>query len=396
MTKPDEALRKVIDEESVRPRLHNHVTYLAAGVPHPLPVGRSDLLYLWDDYRTEYLDFAAQANPVGHGHPLVAQALVDHARHYGQIGPQGHHLLRWPVEYAKQLSDCFTGREDTPRRVLYTEGEREAVRLACDLAVLHGIRHRPAAPQVAVIGNGHDWLGQTWNYNWDYDPAEAMWDKIAAILISPVDRQARVIDPGNARRWILAAREQNAPVVYDESVTGFGRLGTMWGQERAGLTADVAVLGGPAGGGYPLGAIVADTEYFTGLDDGDVSPQAGNPIACSAGSTTLDVVGVGVLEYMEDTSARLERGLDELLTQFPAHLVSHHGVGLLRGLVFGDLAKARRFALDCRAQGLYVAPAVGNTVVLAPPLIISTNEMTRGVDLIAATLLAWEDETRPV
>ena len=393
MTNPDEAIRRVIDE-TVQPRLAAQDEFLAAAVPHPLPVARAELLYLWDDYRGEYLDFAAGHTPVGHAHPRVAAAVAEHARYYGFTAPQGRHLLRWPVEYAKALSERFTGQSEAARQVLYTEGEREATRLAVDLACRH-----TGTPDFAVVGDSGLWLLGRHScpfYPWEFDPADALWDALGAILIRPVDDQARVIGRGTARRWILAAREHQVPVVYDESRTGFGRLGSLWGQERTGLTADVTVLGGPAGGGWPLGAVIAPREYFTGLADTDVSPQAGHPVACCAGAATLSAVELGVLEYMEDTVPILERGLTELCAQFPQHLASHHGVGLLRGLVFTSLTAARRFALDCRAHGLYVAPPVGDVVVLAPVLITSTNEMTRGVDLIAATLLAWDDGDRPV
>lgn len=380
----------------MQPRLRDQSRYLALAGTRPLPLGRADLLYLWDDYRGEYLDFAALGNPVGHAHPLISQKIAEHFRYYGHTAPQGQHLLRWPVEYAKQLSDCYTGQDEKHRQVLFCEGEREAVRLAVEVATQTGVRARPVPPVVAVVGPRHDGLGQVWNYPWDYDPDEAVWDKLAAILINPVDESARVIGSEAARRWILAARERQVPVIYDESVTGFGRLGTMWGQERSGLTADLTVLGGPCGGGLPLGAVIGPSEYFTGLDAGDVSRQAGHPVSCCAGSTLLDVVGVGVLEYMEDTVPLLTRGLDELCAQFPDLLIGHHGEGLLRGLRFADPEAAERFGVDCRSHGLYVAPPVGDTVVLAPPLIISTNEMTRGVDLCAATLMVWEDQNRPV
>ena len=389
MTKPDEAIRKVIEEESVRPRLDNQNTFLASATGTPLPVARADLLYLWDDFRGEYLDFAASANPVGHAHPMIVSAVAEHARYYGFTAPQGQHLLRWPVEYAQALSKQFTGLSETPRQVLYCEGEREACRTAIGLATRHSGRNH-----VAVIGTGHIWLGQTWSYNWDYDPVDAMWEQIGAVLISPVDPQGRVIPTGVARRWILAARNKDVPVVFDESRTGFGRLGTTWAQERSGLIADLTVLGGFVGGGYPLGVVIASPQYFIGSED--VSPQAGHPVACCAGATALNVVSMGVLEYMEDTITILEKGLDELVAQFPGHLESHHGAGLLRGLVFASFDQARRFAVDCRAQGLYVAPPVGQVVVLTPPLITSTNEMTRGVDLMAATLMSWDDGNRPV
>lgn len=390
MTKPDEAIRKIIDEEAVSPRRADQAAYLAVREANPLPVARADLLYLWDDYRGEYLDWAALTTPLGHAHPSVTQAVAEHGRYYGFTAPQGRHLLRWPVQYAKNLSGRFSGQDEAPRRVLYTEGEREAARLAVALACAR------STGQAAVVGTGHYWLGQTWSYPWEYDPVDAFWDEIAAILISPVDDQGRVIGRGTARRWMLAAREHQVPVIYDESVTGFGRLGTMWGQERTGLTADLTVLGGPAGGGWPLGAVVAAPEFFDTLRPGDVSRMAGHPVACCAGATTLDVLTLGVLEYMEDTIVLLEKGLDELCAQFPDHLDSHHGVGLLRGLRFTDADRAARFAVDCRAHGLYVAPAVGDVVVLAPVLVTSTHEMTRGADLIADTLMSWDDGDRPM
>jgi 4-aminobutyrate aminotransferase-like enzyme len=394
MTKPDEAIRKVIDEESVNPRMANYREYLALQVSEPLPVARADLLYLWDDYRGEYLDFAATSTPLGHAHPVVAQAVAEHGRYYGFTGPQGHHLLRWPVQYAKSLSEAFSGESEPARRVLYTEGQYEALRLAVDLAIRRSIRLRPVPPNPVVVGPGHHRIGGSLSYPWDFDPVDARWDSIAALLISPVSEDARVIPNGAARRWMLAARAEGVPVVYDETVTGFGRLGTMWGQQSTDLTADLTVLGGPCGGGWPLGAVIAPPEYFAGPLE--VSAQAGHPVACCAGAVTLDVIRLGVLEYMEETTALLTKGLDELCDQFPHYLTGHHGKGLLRGLTFTDPDTADRFTRDCRPHGLYVAPAVDDVVVLAPVLVTSTHEMTRGADLVAATLLSWDDGDRPV
>jgi acetylornithine/succinyldiaminopimelate/putrescine aminotransferase len=172
-------------------------------------------------------------------------------------------------------------------------------------------------------------------------------------------------------------------------VTGFGRCGVMWGQERIGLIADLVVLGGACGGGYPLGAVIAAPDWFT--DGVDVSPQAAHPLICCAGLHTLNVVTMGVLEYMQDSSVILAKGLSELCAQFPHHLRSHHGDGLLRGLQFVSPERAARFPVDARSHNLHIAPAVGDVVVLSPVLITSTNEMTRGVDLISSVLMSWDD-----
>lgn len=385
MSTLNESVRNVIDE-ALAPRFTDAATYLVASRPDVLPVARAELLYLWDDYRTEYLDFASLLNPVGHFHPMVASAVVEHGRYYGLTAPQGHHLLRWPVHYAKQLSERFSGNSETARQVLFTEGEREAVLVAARMTR----RWASNTPMpLAVVRSGwHDWLPiDTFDYPFSgFDPEGVLWDRVSGLLLSLVDRTGAPLPA--ARSWILAAREAGVPVIVDESVTGFGRLGCLWGQDRTGLLADITVLGGPVGGGYPLGAVVAAPDWFV---TNDVSPLAGHPVACSAGAHTLDVIEMGVCEYMEESSAILTKGLTELCAQFPQYLRSHHGEGLLQGLVFDAAENADRFAIDARSHGLYVAPPVGDTVVLAPVLITSTNEMTRGVDLMAATLMGWDD-----
>lgn len=383
MTGPDESVRKIIEETSVGPRMADQRDFLAAAAPDPLPVARADLLYLWDDYHTEYLDFECLMNPVGHRHPMVFSAVADHGRYYGLTAPQGDHLLRWPVSYAKSLSDRFSGLADVRRKVLFCEGEREALWRALSLA---RDRHHSRG-RVGVLDTGwHRWLPPEWTVPVS-DPASTGWGDLSALLVAGVHRDARPV-PG-LREWMLAARAAKVPVVVDESVTGFGRTGVMWAQERTGLTAEVTVLGGPVGGGFPLGAVVALPDFFDGRPD--VSVQSGHPVACCAGSTTLDVISFGVLEYMEGSSKVLTDGLAELREQFGGYVDGHHGDGLLIGLRMSSPELAGRLSVDCRRHGLYLSPPVGATVVLAPALVTSTDEMGRAVDLIASTLMSWDE-----
>ena len=88
MTKPEETLRHVIDD-TVLPRLQDYHAYLAAAGPHPIPVGRADLLYVWDEYRTEYLDWATQAHPFGHAHPIVTASQISDS------GSDSGSLIAW-------------------------------------------------------------------------------------------------------------------------------------------------------------------------------------------------------------------------------------------------------------------------------------------------------------
>lgn len=385
MANPEAALRNIVDE-TVQERRDQAQACLARHDPEALPVARTHLLYLWDEYRTELLDFAAFSSPVGHNNDRVTNTVADHLRYYGYTAPQGRHLLRWPVAYAQALSEAFTGLDEEPRQVLFCEGEREAVDQAVRLARWHNQR-----PHLAVLDTGqHDWLVHADRL--PVDPVLATrldWDKRCALLLSPVTDRGVLLDPQTVRSWIQQARDHEVPVIVDETVSGFGRTGTLWGQEHAGLVADLTVLGGPCGGGLPLGAVIADRKYFQAPLD--VSGQSGHPWACAAGNAVLDSVHPGVLAHVEDSARHLTTALDGLVGQFPTRLAGHHGHGLLRGLRFVSPDDARRFPLSARSHGLHLAPAVGDTVLLAPVLISSSHEVTRGVDVMAEVLMSWED-----
>lgn len=377
MTKPADAVKAAIDE-SLAPRLANHSLWLAGARPDPLPVARADLHYIWDDYGNQYLDFASWMHPVGHRHNIVMAALADHQRYYHFTAPLGHHLARWPVQYAADLGEALQPQSEVFTKVLFCEGEREAVVVASTLAC-----HATDRPLAVVNSGWHRWLPV--EHRLVNDPADLDPDRDGGLLLAPVDTAAVPIDVG---AWIDAARERDIPAIVDESLTGFGRTGPMWGHQPH--TPDLTVLGGPVGGSLPLGAVVGDAEFF--VDEmRDVSPQAGNSLACAAGASMKIALELGVLGHVAETAPVLTEALDELCAQFPEHLDGHHGTGHLRGL------RLRRpdpkFPARARVAGLLVAPPVGDTVVvIAPPLIASHLELKRGVDMLADALLSWDDE----
>lgn len=366
----------------------DQVACLAAADVNPLPVSSADSLYLWDEMQREILDYAAVLNPLGHRNESIMSSVADHLRYYGLTGPQGRHLLRWPVAYARQLSDEFSVPGQT-FKVLFCEGEREAVLKAADLAC-----HRSGRGTVAVLDTGwHDWFPVGRDLIQATDPTSRLDPDVhGALLLSVVDVVANPV--ASCREWVLAARESNIPVVVDESVTGFGRTGMVWGQEHTGLVADLTVLGGPVGGGLPLGAVVARPDYF-GPGVTDTSPHAGHPWACAAGSALLSGIKSGVVDHVADCADPLQEALDGLCQQFPEYLSGHQGLGLYRGLNFCDPALAEDFPQMALASGLHLAPAVGTTVVLAPVLVSSIHEIKRGVDLIADTLMSWDNAPEP-
>lgn len=391
MSTPNETVRQAIDE-AVAPLAADHQAYLAPA-DTSLMVARAELHYVFDQYHRQLLDFTADMMPVGHAHPFVHDAIREHMGYYMRTAAVGEHVVRWPVEYARDIVATFTEEDVEPRhQVLFTEGEREAVITAVNLA-----RAVSGRAKIALVDTGvHDWYSEVNHVDMRLLPTDAFgltdfrWEDVGALLISLVHADGHVLN----FRWVQAvvdhAKRAGVSVIVDESRTGFGRLGTMWGQATAGVDADFTVLGGPVGGGLALGAVVADGAVFTGTDY-DVSPQAGSPVACCAGAGVLRAINPGVLEHVKEAGGVFEDALRELIAQFPEYVADSGGVGLLRTVEFQTAELARDFEISARCHGLLVATPVRSSLTLTPTLICSESELKRGVDLMAETLLEWSE-----
>lgn len=395
MPSPEASIKKAIDE-TLAPLIADHRTFLADTNEPFLPVSKADLHYLFDQYGNQLLDFSASLAPVGHNHPFIINAVREHLDFYVRTADVGRHILRWPVEFAAELAKTFVDEDaEVFPQVQFTEGEREAVMLALAMC-------RPG-PDYALLDTGqHDWLSTTRSDSIPLIPLDEhpekfrYWHHLDALVVSPVCVDGRVLDADWLRVLFAIAHSHEVRVIFDESRTGYGRLGTMWGQQSFGLNPDLTVLGGPTGGGFALGAVVASEEVWSASGpQWSVSPQAGNPVACAAGAGLLRAINVGVLEHVKEAGDTFDHALQELTNQFTEYLVTTHGKGLWRTLGFHTASLANSFVFDARRHGLHLAPAVGDSVVVTPTLIASEMELTRGVDLMADTLLDWQTADNP-
>lgn len=390
---PDDTIRKAIDEV-VAPLIADHQRYLADVDARRLAVSRTELHYVFDQYHNQLLDFSADMMPVGHRHPFVHDAIKEHMEYYMRTAPVGDHVLRWPVEYARALVETFTEEDVEPvHKVLFTEGEREAVFTAVRLA-----RDLGTKAKIAIVDNAaHDWLTlhnlidhQLLLTDGFISMEEFRWEAVTAILISLVGYDGTLLDPRWVQNVVDRAKQAGVTVIIDESRTGFGRLGSMWGQQVYNVDADITILGGPVGGGLALGAVIAPVSVWSGAEL-DISPQAGSPVACAAGAGVLRAVNPGVLEHVKEAGGVFEDALQELVGQFPEYVVAAHGSGLLRTIEFQTDVLASEFEISARKHGLLVAAPVGSSLVLTPTLICSEQELKRGVDLMADALLDWHE-----
>jgi len=232
----------------------------------------------------------------------------------------------------------------------------------------------------------------------------------AAVIIEPLIQCAAGMAMHDAL-YLRRARElcdlHRVHLVLDEIAVGFGRTGTLFAHEQAGIRPDFLCLSkGLTGGTLPLSVVLTTDAVYAAFYDDEVArgflhshSYTGNPLACRAALATLDLFGqTDALRQNQGTSERLAR-------QF-APLAAHPRVRHARrcGMVFAwDVVSslpdfARRFSRHALAQGLVLRP-IGNTLYAMPPYVIGEEEgqwLADGAWAALEQTLAQEISTEPV
>nr|HMS89793.1 aminotransferase class III-fold pyridoxal phosphate-dependent enzyme [Acidimicrobiales bacterium] len=228
-----------------------------------------------------------------------------------------------------------------------------------------------------------------WN---DVEALEAALDPtVAAVLLEPVQGEGGV-NPASAEYFAAVRRictERQILFMVDEVQTGLGRTGSWFAHQQLGVVPDVVTMAKALGNGMPIGACWARADVAEAFVPGDhATTYGGQPLAASAARATLAVMEA------EDVPARARRAgarlTEELLTV--AGVASVRGLGLLLGVELADGLDAREVAADALARGLVVNAVTPTALRLAPSLLVSDEEITRAVQLIAAALHARLDQ----
>jgi acetylornithine/succinyldiaminopimelate/putrescine aminotransferase len=215
-------------------------------------------------------------------------------------------------------------------------------------------------------------------------------DKTAAIIVEPIQGEGgiRLPPPGFLKGLRELANENGCLLIFDEVQVGMGRTGTLFAHEQEDVIPDVMTLAKALGGGIPIGAMCTTRELSTALIPGThASTFGGNPLACAVAATIFDeLFEGGVLDHAKAMGERLAEGLEEIVRAAgPERVLETRGRGLLRGLALarppGDVINT------CRERGVLVISAGGNVLRLAPPLVISAEEIDHGLAILRDVLL---------
>jgi 4-aminobutyrate aminotransferase-like enzyme len=224
-------------------------------------------------------------------------------------------------------------------------------------------------------------------------------DDIAAVLVEPVLGTAGNIPP--KRLFLRALRELcdqcGCLLIFDESITGFGRTGNLFALQTFDVAPDVLVLSKGLGGGFPLSAVCAAPDLWQSsalsAPSATSSSYGANPLACAAGSATLEIVtDPQFLAQVRSTSSHAAVRL-RALSEGCQQVARARGIGLMLGFdlvdaATGDLAcqsQCERIVRDCRDRGVLLAANVPR-VRVNPPLTVSTGDIDFLFDVLSEVL----------
>lgn len=382
---------------------------------HPLPVvlQRGEGVWLWDVEGKRYLDMMSAYSAVsfGHSHPQLVDVLTRQAQRLAITSRAFHSDTLGPF---LQLLCEMAG---LPKALPMNTGA-EAVETALKAARKWGYKvKRIAEGRAEVIVCHGNFSGRTTTivgfssepqYRDGFGPftpgfvavpfgdatalEAAITPHTAAFLVEPIQGEGGIVVPPAG--YLAQCREicsrHNVLLICDEVQTGLGRTGKLLACDHEDIKPDGLVLGKALGGGLlPVSAFLAREDVMNVFTPGDHgSTFGGNPLAAAVGTAALRLLrDEHLAERAQQMGRQLMHGLREI--RHPA-IREVRGKGLLIGLELDPaLVPARRFCEALMQEGILSKETHETVVRLAPPLIISAQEIDDVLRVIGGTLAAW-------
>jgi ornithine--oxo-acid transaminase len=378
--------------------------------PLDVVLARGEGIWVWDVDGKRYMDCLSAYSAVnqGHCHPRIAAVLIEQAQkltltsrafRHDQLGPFYQELCELTHSHmvlpmnsgAEAVESCIKAvRKWGYREKGIPDGQAEIIVCANNF---HGrtitivgfsteVQYRdgyaPFTPGFVVIPYGDARALR-----------EAITPRTVAFLVEPIQGEAGIILPpaGYLREVRQICSEQNVVMITDEIQTGLGRTGKLLAEEHEGVEADLTLIGKALSGGfYPVSAVLSNKEVLGVFQPGDHgSTFGGNPMGCAVARMALKVL---VEEGMIENAARMgDYAMGKLSEIDSPHIKEVRGKGLLIGIeLVQEAGGARRFCEALQARGLLCKETHEHVIRLAPPLVITRDEMDWALERIEQVL----------
>ncbi|PUB33443.1 ornithine--oxo-acid transaminase [Elizabethkingia sp. YR214] len=389
---------------------------------HPLPVvlDKGEGVFVWDVEGKKYYDFLSAYSAVnqGHSHPKIVEALVDQA---SKLALTSRAFYNSKLGEYEQKITSLLGFD----KVLPMNSGAEAVETAVKLArkwsyEVKGITEN-AAKIIVCENNFHGRTTTIVSFsndpdaNQNYGPftpgfiripyndiaaLEEVLSKeagnIAAFLVEPIQGEAGVYVPneGFLKQSSELCKKYNVLFIADEVQTGIARTGKLIACHHEDVQPDILILGKALSGGmYPVSAVLANNNIMDVIKPGQHgSTFGGNPLACAVAMAALDVVQDEKLSERAEELGNLFRSEIEKLIEKTGLITKVRGKGLLNAILINDTpdsSTAWNLCLSLKENGLLAKPTHGNIIRLAPPLVITEEQLLDCVKIIEKTILEF-------
>ncbi|MFI1284855.1 ornithine--oxo-acid transaminase [Streptomyces sp. NPDC020858] len=380
---------------------------------HPLPVvvASADGAWMTDVEGRRYLDMLAGYSALNFGHGN--RRLIDAARAQLErvtLTSRAFHHDRF-ADFCAELA-ALCGKE----MVLPMNTGAEAVETAVKTARKWGYEVKGVpdghAKIVVAADNFHGRTTTIVSFSTDHDArdhfgpytpgfeivpygdltalAHAVTENTVAVLLEPIQGEAGVLVPpaGYLSGVRELTRERNVLFMADEIQSGLGRTGRTFACEHEGVVPDVYILGKALGGGVvPVSAVVADRDVLGVFKPGQHgSTFGGNPLACAVGLEVVAMLRTGEFQQRAtELGDHLHRELGLLIGGGAVTAV--RGRGLWAGVdIEPSLGTGREISEKLMELGVLVKDTHGSTIRLAPPLVISKEDLDWGLDQLRSVL----------
>lgn len=379
---------------------------------HPLDVvcTKGEGVFLTDVDGKKYMDFLAAYSAVnqGHNHPKIGEAMIAQVKTLA-LTSRAFRNDQFPPLLEKLCK--LTGFQ----KALLMNSGAEAVETALKAMrkwayEVKGVEYGKAEIIVAD-GNFHGRTTTIVGFSTDPDStskfgpftpgfkivpygdlkavADAITPNTAAIFMEPIQGEGGVVIP--PRGFLKGLREladkHHCLLVLDEIQSGLGRTGKLFAFEHEGIRPDGITIGKALSGGYyPVSAFLADDAVMNVFTPGiHGSTYGGNPLGCAVASAALDVL---VDEKLVEKTAELGKHFEARLKGLKTDKVKEiRCIGLWAGVELKpEAGGARKYCYQLKDRGMLCKDTHENTIRLAPPLVITREQLDWAVDQLEAVL----------
>ena len=379
------------------------------GERNPVCFVRGEGCTLYDQDGRAYTDLFAgiAVNALGYNHPVITDALVKqaqsgvlHTSNLYYVEPQAklaallcEHTFADRVFFANSGAEANEGAMKLARKFFYAQGSGRYKIVSAD----HSFHGRTLA---TVAATGHDYYQEPFRpllpeglsqvpYN-DLDALRAAIDEeTAAVLLEPMQGEGGVTpaDPAYLKAVRALCDEAGILLIFDEVQTGVCRTGSFYCYEQYGVTPDIMTSAKGLGCGIPIGAVLATQKVASAIKPGDHgSTFGGNTLATAVAlAAVTELLNGDYAAKARELGAHFKAKLLEIDSSFVTEV---RGMGLLLGLQLTGALAAAKLARGLLARGFVAGTASGTVLRLAPPLIITKEQIDAFVDALQAELRA--------